>query len=70
MRKNFIIAALAVCCTAAILSLSSAVNNMPYWKQRAKAAEALLNVVEEDNPDYILDVLCERDEWAEWQESK
>jgi hypothetical protein len=43
---------------------------MSYWKHRAKAAEALLNVVEEDNPDYILDVLCEGDEWAEWQESK
>ena len=70
MRKNIIIAALVVCCTAAVLSLSSAVNNMSYWKQRAKAAEALLNVVEEDNPDYILDVLCEGDEWAEWQESK
>lgn len=70
MRKNFIIAALLVCCTATILSLSSAVHNMSYWKQRAKAAESLISVVQKDNPDYFLDVLCEVDEWIEWQESK
>lgn len=69
MRKNFIIAALTVCCTAAILSLSSAVHNMSYWKQRAKAAESLISVVQKDNPDFFLDVLCEVDEWIEWQES-
>lgn len=67
MRKNFIIAALAVCCTATILSLSSAVHNMSYWKQRAKAAESIISIVE---PNYILDVLCETDEWIEWEESK
>lgn len=67
MRKNFIIAALTVCCTAAILSLSSAVHNMFYWKQRAKAAESIIYIVE---PNYILDVLCETDEWIEWEESK
>jgi predicted S18 family serine protease len=70
MRKNILIAALTVCCTSAILSLSSAVNNMSYWKHRAKAAESLISVVEKDNPDYILDILCEGDEWAEWVESK
>ena len=70
MKTNIIIAALLVCCTAAVLSLSSVINNMSYWKHRAKAAEALINVVGEDIPDYILDVLCEGDAWAEWQESK
>jgi predicted S18 family serine protease len=70
MRKNIIIAALAACCTAAVISLSSAVYNISYWKQRAKAAESIISVIEEDNPDYILDVLCEGDEWTEWVESK
>lgn len=67
MRKNLIIAALTVCCTATILSLSSAVYNMSYWKQRAKTAESIISIVE---PNYILDVLCETDEWIEWEESK
>ena len=70
MRKNFVIAALLVCCTVTILSLSSAVHNMSYWKQRAEAAESLISIVEKDNPDYIMDVLCEGDEWTEWVESK
>lgn len=61
MRKNFIIAALAMCCTAAIISLSLAIYNMSYWKQRAETAES---IVKEYNP-YILDVLCETDEWEE-----
>lgn len=67
MHKNFIIAALIVCCTATILSLSSVAHNMSYWKQRAKAAESIISIVE---PNYILDVLCETDEWIEWKESK
>ena len=67
MRENFIIAALIVCCTATILSLSSVVHNMSYWKQRAKTAESIISIVE---PNYILDVLCETDEWVEWEESK
>lgn len=41
-----------------------------YWKQRAVAAEAVIQQVEEDIPDYVMDVLCEGDKWAEWEESK
>jgi hypothetical protein len=39
-----------------------------YWMQRTIAAEAVIEKVEEDNEDYILDVLSESDVWYEWYE--
>ncbi len=39
-----------------------------YWMQRTIAAEAVIERVEEDNEDYILDVLSESDVWYEWYE--
>lgn len=39
-----------------------------YWKQRCLAAENVINQVEEDCEDYVLDVLCEGDNWELWRE--
>ena len=59
-------------CTAFLNTSCTVFNSCStsYWKNRAVAAEAVIQQVEEDIPDYVMDVLCEGDEWTEWVESK
>lgn len=38
------------------------------WKERCRAAEAVIDQVEEDEPDYVMDVLCEGDAYQNWLE--
>lgn len=68
MKKNIIIAALVVCCVVSLHSVMSMSSRASYWMQRADAAEAVISQVEEDQEDYVLDVLCEGDAWSEWME--
>ena len=42
-----------------------------YCEKCARLEKAIINilyVIEEDNPDYVLDVLCETDEWCVLEE--
>lgn len=68
--KNPVIIAVIVCCIASVLNLISMHYLTSYWQHRAKSAEAVIYSVEQDNPDYVLDVLCEGDAWQTWEESK
>lgn len=38
------------------------------WKERCRAAEAVIDQVWEEQPDYCLDVLVEGDAYQNWQE--
>ena len=38
------------------------------WQARCRAAEAVIRQVEEDEPDYVMDVLCEGDTYQTWLE--
>lgn len=66
MRKNVIIAILGIALLIAITSGRQMTDRTVYWMQRCDAAESVINRVESDNPDYVLDVLCEGDEWSDW----
>lgn len=68
MKKNIIIAALALLSVISLHSTMSMSQRASYWMQRCDAAEAVIERVEEDNEDYVLDVLCESDAWYEWYE--
>lgn len=37
-------------------------------QERLEAAEAVIRQVEEDEPDYVMDVLCEGDTYQTWLE--
>lgn len=64
--KNVIIIVLAIVSVVSVFSVVSMSSEASYWMKRCDAAEAVIERVELDNPDYILDVLCEGDEWSEW----
>ena len=66
--KNVIIAVLAIVSVVSIFSVSSMSTEASYWMNRCEAAEAVIERIEEDNANYVLDVLCESDEWSEWLE--
>ena len=68
MKKNIIIAVLAILSVVTIHSTMSMSARASYWMNRCEAAEAVIERVEEDNEDYVLDVLCESDAWCEWYE--
>jgi hypothetical protein len=68
MKKNVIIVVLSVLVIMLFASVRSMSNEASYWMQRCNAAETVINRVESDNPDYVLDVLCEGDEWNIWLE--
>lgn len=68
MKKNCIIAVLAVLVIVLFASVKSMSSRASYWMQRCDAAESVINRVESDNPDYVMDVLCEGDEWNIWLE--
>ena len=65
MKKNIIIAVLAILSVVTIHSTMSMSARASYWMNRC---EAVIERVEEDNEDYVLDVLCESDAWCEWYE--
>lgn len=68
MKKNAIIAVLTILSVVTIHSTMSMSARASYWMNRCEAAEAVIERVEEDNEDYVLDVLCESDAWCEWYE--
>ena len=68
MKKNCIIAVLAVLVIVLFASVRSMSSRASYWMQRCDAAESVINRVEEDQEDYVLDVLYESDVWYEWYE--
>ena len=66
MNKNIIIAVLVVIAIITFISTCRMSNRASYWMGRCNAAEAVIEQVREDKPDYVLDVLCEGDNWDEW----
>ena len=67
--KNCIIVVLIVALLVSVFSVNQMSNRASYWMNRCDAAEAVIDRVEEEQEDYVLDVLCEGDEWAYWLES-
>lgn len=68
MKKNCIIAVLAVLVIVLFASVKSMSSKASYWMNRCDAAEEVIDRVEADMPDYVMDVLCEGDEWNIWLE--
>lgn len=68
MKKNVIIAVLTVLVIVLFTSVKSMSSRASYWMNRCDAAERVIERVEEDQEDYVLDVLCESDVWYEWYE--
>ena len=68
MKKNIIIVVLAVMAIISLISSYQMSSRASYWMQRCDAAEAVIDRVETDIPDYVMDVLCEGDEWNIWLE--
>ena len=66
--KNLIIVVLSVALVVCFFSVRSMSSRASYWMQRCDAAEEVINRVEADMPDYVMDVLCEGDEWNIWLE--
>lgn len=66
--KNCIIVVLIVALLVSLLSVNQMSNRASYWMNRCEAAENVIGRVEEDQEDYVLDVLCESDAWYEWYE--
>ena len=68
MKKNIIIVVLAVVAIISLISSYQMSSRASYWMQRCDAAEEVIDRVEADMPDYVMDVLCEGDEWNIWLE--
>jgi ABC-type cobalt transport system substrate-binding protein len=68
MRKNVIIVLLVVLVIMLFASVRSMSERASYWMNRCDAAESVIDRVESDNHDYVIDVLCEGDEWCDWME--
>ena len=68
MKKNIIIVVLAVVAIVSCISTYQMSNEASYWMNRCSAAEEVINQVEEDQENYVLDVLCESAAWYEWYE--
>ena len=68
MKKNVIIVVLTVLVIMLFASVRRMSNEASYWMQRCDAAESVISQVEEQQEDYVLDVLCEGDAWSEWME--
>jgi hypothetical protein len=67
--KNLIIVVLSVALVVCFFSTRSMSERASYWMNRCDAAEAVISQVEEQQEDYVLDVLCEGDAWSYWMES-
>ena len=68
MKKNIIIVVLTVVAIVSFISTYQMSSRASYWMQRCDAAEEVIDRVEADMPDYVMDVLCEGDEWNIWFE--
>ena len=68
MKKNVIIVVLTILVIVLFASVKSMSSRASYWMQRCDAAVAVIDSVETDIPDYVMDVLCEGDEWNIWLE--
>lgn len=68
MKKNIIIVVLAVVTIVSFISTYQMSSRASYWMNRCDAAEEVIDRVEADMPDYVMDVLCEGDEWGIWLE--
>lgn len=68
MKKNIIIVVLAVMAIISFISSYQMSSRASYWMQRCDAAEEVIDRVEADMPDYVMDVLCEGNEWSIWLE--
>ena len=68
MKKNIIIVVLAVMAVVSFISTYQMSYRASYWMNRCEAAEEVINQVEEDQENYVLDVLCESAAWYEWYE--
>ena len=68
MKKNVIIVVLSVLVIMLFASVKSMSSRASYWMQRCDAAESVIDRVETDIPDYVMDVLCDGDEWNIWLE--
>ena len=66
--KNCIIVVLIVALLVSVFSVNQMSNEASYWMNRCDAAEEVIDRVEADMPDYVMDVLCEGDEWNIWLE--
>lgn len=66
MKKNCVIAALAVLVVVLFASVKSMSSRASYWMQRCDAAEDVIDRMADDNENYFLDVLMEGDEYMEW----
>lgn len=66
MKKNCIIAVLAVLVIVLFASVRSMSNEASYWMERCDAAESVIDRMADDNEDYFLDVIMEGDEYSEW----
>lgn len=66
MKKNVIILVLFVVSVISLTSLKSMSSRAAYWMNRCDTAESVINRVEYDNPEYVLAILCESDEWNNW----
>ena len=66
MKKNCIIAVLAVLVIVLFASVKSMSSRASYWMQRCDAAEAVIDRMADDNEEYFLDILMEGDEYMEW----
>lgn len=69
MKKNVIIVVLSVLVIMLFASVRSMSSRASYWMNRCDAAEAVISQVEEQQEEYVLDVLCEGDAWSYWMES-
>lgn len=68
MKKSVIIVVLSVLVIMLFASVRKMSNEASYWMNRCDAAEEVIDRVESDRPDYVMDVLCEGDEWNIWLE--
>lgn len=66
MKKNCIIAVLAVLVIVLFASVKSMSSRASYWMQRTVAAEAVIDRMADNDEDYFLDVVMESDEYMEW----
>ena len=68
MKKNVIIVVLSMLVIMLFASVRRMANEASYWMERSEAAESVIERVESDIPNYVMDVLCEGDEWNIWLE--
>lgn len=72
MKSFYVMAACVVLAWAstACCGMMYADHSEEYYRlqERLEAAEAVIRQVEEEEPDYVMDVLCEGDTYQNWLE--